>query len=94
MLCRFERDWQFESFDGAVKYLKWRYRQAHYREIEGLHYVFSVQSLPDGRSGFLKIERLDTPPTGPNPQMESLLIQDNRVVAYQTEDAGATRWLE
>jgi hypothetical protein len=91
---RFEKDWQSESFDGAVKYVKWRYRQAHHREIEGLHYAFSVQSLPNGRSGFIKVERLDTATTGPNPQTETQLIQDNRIVAHKTDDASATRWLE
>lgn len=93
---RFEDKFQYESFAACVKDLKARFRRMHPGETEGHHYQFNEQCVADGRSGFLKVERLEAPATGPTPQTESVLIEDNRVVEYQIEEQvpeGIEPWL-
>ena len=94
MFQKIENQPQHDSFDDLVKNLKWRYRRVHQGETEGLHYQFNVTRNQDGRSGFIKAERLEAPGTGVNPQTEALLIEDNRIVGQETEEQGPTRWLE
>src|SRR6266849_1368254 len=99
MIRRFEHKFQYESFAACVKDVKARYVRAHPRETEGLHYEFNERCVTDGRSGFLKVERLEAPATGPTPKTETVLIEDNRVVAHQTEESPPEgvelwRWLE
>ncbi len=99
MLQRFVDRFQYESFADCVKDLKARYRRTHQSEKEGLHYQFNEQCVAGGRSGFLKVDRLEDSPTAPNARTETVLIEDNRVVEHQTEEAPPQgeelwRWLE
>ncbi len=99
MIRRFEDGFQYESFPACVKDVKARYRRTHPGETEGLHYQFNEWCGADGRSGFLKVERLEAPATGPTPQTETVSIEYNRVVAHQTEGPPPEgvelwRWLE
>jgi hypothetical protein len=99
MLRTFEDKFQYESFADCVKDLKARYRRTHPGETEGLHYQFNERRVADGRSGFLKVERLEDSPSAPNARMETVLIEDNRVAAHRTEEpppggVELWRWLE
>jgi hypothetical protein len=99
MIRTFEDKFQYESFTACVMELKARYRRTHPGETEGLHYQFNERCVADGRSGFLKVVRLEAPITGPAPRTETVLIEDNRVVAHQIEELSPEgvelwRWLE
>jgi hypothetical protein len=90
---------QHESFEDLVKHLKRHYRRAHPGESEDLHYQFIVQRLADGRSGFIKADRLEDAPSGLRVLTERLLIEDNRVcghwiVELPPDGVEPTRWLE
>jgi len=76
---RFDNQAHYQSFEECVKDLKVHYRRTHPRETEGLHYQFVITCSPDGKSGFVKVNRLETPPEGTNAPTETLLIEDNRV---------------
>jgi hypothetical protein len=84
---------QYGSFEELVEDVKRRYQKTHPGETEGLHYGFRAVTR-DMRSGFIKVERLEAPATGPNPPTETLLIEDNRVVGQETEEQGPTSWLD
>lgn len=94
MFRSIENSPRYDSFDELVDDLKRQYQEKHPAETEGLHYEFKVKRLPDGRSGFIKLEQLEAPVTGLNPPTEALLIEDNRVVGQETEEQGPTSWLE
>jgi len=99
MIRTFEDKFQYDSFAACVKDLKARYRRTHPGETEGLHYQFIEQCVVDGRAGFLKVERLEAPIDGPTLPTETVLIEDNRVVAHRTEEPPPEgvqlwRWLE
>ena len=79
---------QYDSFVELIEYVKRRYHKVHPEETEGLHYGFRAVTR-DGRSGYIKVERLEPP--GPT---EALLIEDNRVVGHETEEQGPSSWLE
>jgi hypothetical protein len=90
---RIDNSPQYDSFEELVHDLKRRYQKTHPGETEGLHYEFRAITR-DMRSGFIKAERLEALATGPNPPTEALLIENNRVVGYETEEQGPLSWLE
>ena len=58
MFRSIENSPRYDSFDQLVDDFKRRYEKTHPAETEGLHYEFKVKRVPDGRSGFIKVERL------------------------------------
>ncbi len=84
----------YDSFEDLLKDVKSRYRRTHQGETEGLHYQFELTCNPDGKSGLIRAERLETPDNGTNPKTETLLIQDNRILAHVMDEEGSSCWLE
>jgi hypothetical protein len=84
---------QYQDFDQCVKDLKRRYRATHRGGTEGLHFEFVVLRLPDGRSGFLKAERLENASGGMGPPTEAVVIENNRVTSRITYDPKPSMWI-
>lgn len=79
MLTLINSDFQYATFDDAIRDAKARYRRTHKNETEGLYYQFREQRNRDGKSGLLMVDRLESPPDGSPAQDETLVIQDDRV---------------